>query len=204
MRLFRTIAGAQGGRVFANMGAAFGVNDELAAQIVRYFLPPMIKSITKRMESSQGLINFLDFVGTRRHDRYLADPGIFGHPQVEADGRAILATLFPNATHLRKIIENRAKVLPVTPQVLEKMLPYIAILALGAIELKTRQPLRSILHRISQGRADQVAMSNPYRALAGEVRRHRMTSHARQHTRRSSLTEVIGALFSRTDTQRAA
>ncbi|WP_125461560.1 MULTISPECIES: DUF937 domain-containing protein [Rhodomicrobium] len=204
MRLFRTIAGAQGGRVFANMGAAFGINDELAAQVVRYFLPPMIKSISRRMDTSQGLINFLDFVGTRRHDRYLADPGIFGHPQVEADGRAILATLFPNAAHLRKIIENRAKVLPLAPPLLERMLPYIAILALGAIELKTRQPLRSILHRISQGRADQVAMANPYKALAVEIRRHRLTSRARQQERRASLSEVISSLFARTDNQRAA
>jgi hypothetical protein len=186
------------------MGAAFGVNDELAAQIVRYFLPPMIKSISRRMDTSQGLITFLDFVGTRRHDRYLADPGIFGHPHVEADGRAILATLFPNAAHLRKIVENRAKVLPVQPQLLERMLPYIAILALGAIELKTRQPLRSILHRISQGRADQVAMANPYRALAGEIRRHRMTSRALEKERRTSLSDVIGALFSRTSENRRA
>ncbi len=203
MRLFRTIAGAQGGRVFANMGAAFGINDELAAQVVRYFLPPMIKSLSRRMESSQGLIYFLDFIGTRRHDRYLADPGIFGHPQVEAEGRAILGTLFPQPAHLRKIIENRAKVLPIPPQLLERMLPYIAILALGAIELKTRQPLRTILHRISQGRADQIAMANPYRALAGEIRRRRLTARGQEQDRRTGLSGVIGALFARADARAA-
>jgi hypothetical protein len=190
--------------VFANMGAAFGVNDELIAQVVRYFLPPLIKSISRRTETSQGLLYFLEFLGSRRYDRYLADPGIFGHPQVEAEGHAILATLFPNPAHLRKIIDNRARVLPVPPQMLERMLPYVAIFALGAIENKTREPMRKILHRISHGLVDDMAMSNPYRALAGEIRRRRLTTHAQDQDRRTGLSGMIGALFARTDTQRAA
>ncbi len=188
--------------MFANLGAAFGINDELAAQVVRYFLPPIIKSVSRRMESSQGLVYFLEFVGTRRHDRFLADPGIFGHPKIEAEGRAILRTLFPNASKLQKIIGNRAKVLPLSPEMLERMLPYVAILALGAIELKTRQPLKSILLSVLNGRADPVAMSNPYKALAGEIRRRRVAEH--EQDRRGGISAVFGALFARADAQRAA
>ncbi len=188
--------------MFANLGAAFGISDELAAQVVRYFLPPIIKSVSRRMESSQGLVYFLEFVGARRHDRYLADPGIFGHPQIEAEGRAILGTLFPNASQLQKIIGNRAKVLPLAPEQLEAMLPYVAILALGAIELKTRQPLKTILLRMLSGRADPVAMANPYKALAGEIRRRRVAE--REQDRRTGIAAVFGALFTRADAQRAA
>jgi hypothetical protein len=204
MRLFRTIASAQGGRVFTNMAATFGVNDELMAQVVRYFLPPLIKSILRRTESAHGLLYFLEFLGSRRNDRYLADPGIFGHPQVEAEGHAILATLFPNPAHLRKIIENRSRVLPLPPYILERMLPYIAIFALGAIENKTREPLRTILQRISSGQVDARAMSNPYRALAGEIRRRRLTARGQDQDRRTGLSGMIGALFARADSQRAA
>ena len=204
MRLFRSIAGAQGGRVFANLGAAFGINDELAAQVVRYFLPPIVKSVARRSETSSGLINLLEFNDTTRHDRYLADPAIFVQPKVEAEGRAILATLFPNPMHLQKIVGNRAKVLPLRPEMLERMLPYVAILALGAIELKTRQPLKAVLLRILNGRADPVAMANPYKALAGEVRRRRMAEFGRNKDRRSGLAAVFGTLFSRGDAQHAA
>lgn len=204
MRIFRSIAGAQGGRVFANMGAAFGINDELAAQVVRYFLPPIVKSVARRAETSGGLIYLLEFIGNKRRDRYLADPGIFVHPKVEAEGHAILATLFPNPGHLQKIIGNRTRVLPLRPELLERMLPYVAILALGAIELKTRQPLKAVLLRILNGRADPVAMANPYKALAGEVRRRRMTELGRNKDRRSGLAAVFGTLFARSDAQRAA
>ena len=201
MRLFRSIAGAQGGQVFANMGAAFNMNDELAAQVVRYFLPPIKKSISKRMETPQGLVYFLEMIGARRHDRYLADPGIFGHPQVAVEGRAILGVLFPNPAHLNKIIANRTKVLPVPPALLEKMLPYVAVLAIGAIELKTRQPLKEVLLTLLKGRADPVAAANPYKSLAGEIRRRRGN---REQDRRSGLGGIFGALFSKVDAEEAA
>jgi hypothetical protein len=204
MRLFRSIANAQGGRVFANMGAAFGINDELAAQVVRYFLPPIIKSIARRIESPNGLIYLLEFIGSRRHDRYLADPGIFVHPKIEAEGRAILATLFPNPARLQKIISNRTKVLPLQPELMERMLPYVAILALGAVELKTRQPLKAVLLRVLNGRADPVAMANPYKALAGEVRRRRIAEREHQKDRRSGIAAMFGTLFARNDAQHAA
>jgi len=203
MRLFRSIASAQGGQVFANMGAAFGINDEQAAQLVRYFMPPVTKSIIRRTESANGLVKFLDLIGTRRFDRYLADPGIFGHPQIEAEGRAILKTLFPNPDHLERIIGNRIKVLPVPPELVGRMLPYVAILALGAIELKTRQPLKEVVVKLLNGRADPVAAQNPYRALATEIRQ-RKTAHGAEDEKRARLTSVIGTLFRKTDERRAA
>jgi hypothetical protein len=207
MRLFRTIAGAHGGRVFANMGAGFGISDELAAQAVRYFLPPIIKSITRQTESSQGLLQFLEFLGTRRFDRYMDDPSIFGHPHVEEHGRVLLAALFPRGREqVRKIIANRAKVLPIAPHILEAMFPYVAVLAFGGIEQKTRQPLGNILQRIARGRVDAQGLNNPYAALAREIR-HRKAATAKPRTaarRTSGLSGVFGALFARGDARSAA
>lgn len=203
MRLFRSIASAQNGRIFNNMGAAFGINDELAAQVVRYFLPPLHKAMTKRMETPHGLMMLLELIGARRHDRYLADPGIFTHPDIEMEGRALLTTLIPNRNYIARIIENRTKVLPLPPELLEKMLPFVAILVFGAVELRTRQPLKDILLRIHDGRTDPVSASNPYRALA-EAIRERKVGRGQDDDRRSALGSVIGTLFGRTDERRAA
>ena len=197
MRLFRTIAAAQGGRVFANMGAAFGISDELAAQAVRYFLPPVIRSITRQTESSQGLLEFLDFLGARRLESFVDDPSIFGHPQVEGHGMAILTALFPRAAQVRKIIANRAKVLPISPQILEAMFPYVAVMALGAIEQKTREPLATILEQLAQERMDARTRHNPYTALAREIRRRKLDAKARAGRERGGLSGVLGGLFSR-------
>lgn len=203
MRLFRTIARAQQGHVFANMGAAFGLSDELAAQVVRYFVPPIIKSITRRTETTQGLLTFLEFLGSRRLNRYWDARGIFGHPGVEAEGREILVMLFPQAAHVRKIVTNRAKVLPVEAFVLDAMFPYVAILALAAIEQKTREPLAAIFERLNQ-ESRTTPEDNLHKALAGEIQRRRVTSKARDVSPRAGLVSVLGALFARNPDNRTA
>jgi hypothetical protein len=191
--------------VFANMGATFGISDELAAQAVRYFLPPIVKSITRQTESSQGLLQFLDFLGTRRFDRYMDDPTIFGHPHVEEHGRIILGALFARDQQIRKIIANRAKLLPIKPQLLETLFPYVAVLALGGIEQKTREPLASILQRLARGRLDAQRLNNPYAALAQEIRRRKSAARPRKTAHRAgALSGMFSGLFTRKDERPAA
>jgi hypothetical protein len=174
------------------------LSDELAAQTVRYFLPPIIRSITRQTESSQGLLQFLEFLGERRFDRYMNDPAIFGHPHVEDHGKAILAALFPRGQQVRKIIANRTKVLPVNPQVMEAMFPYIAVLALGGIEQKTHRPLGDILQRLAGPSLDPQGLRNPYSALAREIRFRKLAARPRKVTRRTSaFSGVFGNLFAR-------
>jgi hypothetical protein len=47
-------------------------------------------------------------------------------------------------------------------------------------------------------------MTNPYRALASEVRRRRIAELGRHKDRRTGIAAVFGALFMRADAQRAA
>ena len=174
------------------------------AQVVRYFLPPIVKSVTRRAETSSGLIYLLEFIGTGATTAISPTPA----SSCIRKWRRKAARYWPRCSPIRcicsKIVGNRAKVLPLRPEMLERMLPYVAILALGAIELKTRQPLKAVLLRILNGRADPVAMANPYKALAGEVRRRRVAELGRNKDRRSGLAAVFGTLFARSDAQRAA
>src|SRR5208282_2873692 len=141
MKLFHIIAGAQGDRAFFNMGQAFGFDEALMAQTVRYFIPPMAKAIEKRAQSPEGLLSVLEFLGSRRFDRFLDDPRIFGHGQVLKEGERVLDYLFVREARVKKIVENRAKVLPIEAEALQNILPYIAVMVIGAIEVRTRRPL---------------------------------------------------------------
>ena len=171
MRVFQIIASAQGAHIFSNMGQAFGFGDELMAQTVRYFVPPITKTIEKRAQTPEGLISVLEFLGSRRYDRFLEDPRIFGHAQIAEEGQRILNYLFVRKERLQKIIENRAKVLPIDPVTLEKLFPFIAVLAIAAIELRTRRPLGLILYRITKGATDDRAIANPFLALVQYLRK---------------------------------
>jgi hypothetical protein len=171
MKLFQIIASAQGGRAFSNMGQVFGFSEELMAQTVRYFIPPMAKAIEKRAQTPEGLLSVLEFLGSRRYDRFLDDSRIFGHGQVFQEGARVLGFLFVREARVNKIIENRAKVLPIEVGALQSILPFIAVMVIGAIEVKTRRPLGFICHRISKGTIDERALANPYIALAQHLRK---------------------------------
>lgn len=171
MKLFQIIASAQGGRAFTNMAQAFGFSDEIMAQAVRYFLPPITKAIEKRAQTPEGLLSVLEFLGARRYDRFLDDPRIFGHAHVRQEGERALSYLFTSETRIKKLISNRVKVLPFDERELEQLFPVIAIMALGAIGVRTRRPLGVILHRLNKGMADDRSAANPYLALAQHLRK---------------------------------
>jgi len=182
MKLFQIIASAQGSRAFSNMGQAFGFTDELMAQAVRYFIPPMAKAIEKRAQTHEGLLAVLEFLGSRRYDRFLDDPRIFGHGQVQKEGERVLEYLFVRDSRVKKIIENRTKVLPIEAPALQNILPYIAVMVIGAIEVKTRRPLGVIWHRIAKGAADDRELANPYLALAQHLKKQERDQ--KEHRRR--------------------
>ena len=189
MRVFQIIASAQGARIFSNMGEAFGFGDELMAQTVRYFIPPITKSIEKRAQTPEGLVSVLEFLGSRRYDRFLEEPRIFGHAQISDEGQRILDYLFSRKERIQKIIENRAKVLPIDPVTLEKLFPFIAVLAIGAIEIRTRRPLGLILYRVTKGATDDRAIANPFLALVQYLRKQ---EHHQKEGRKRRLFSFFG------------
>ena len=193
MKLFQIIASAQGSRAFSNMGQAFGFTDELMAQTVRYFIPPMAKAIEKRAQTPEGLLSVLEFLGSRRYDRFLDDPRIFGHAQVQKEGERVLDYLFVREARVKKIIENRTKVLPIEAAALQNILPYIAVMVIGAIEVKTRRPLGVIWHRIAKGATDDRALANPYLALAQHLKKQERDQKEQRRRRFFSFLGVGAA-----------
>lgn len=189
MKLFQIIAGAQGNRAFVNMGAAFGFGDELMAQTVRYFIPPVAKAIERRAQTPEGLLSVLEFLGSRRYDRFLDDPRIFGHAQVQKEGQRVLDYLFVREARINKIVENRAKVLPIDAPTLHKLLPFIAVMVIGGIEVRTRRPLGVILYRITKGETDDRAIANPYLALAQHLKKQ---EREQKDQRRRRLFAFLG------------
>jgi len=157
---------------------------------VRYFIPPITKAIEKRAQTPEGLLSVLEFLGSRRYDRFLDDARIFGHAQVAKEGQRVLDFLFVREARVHKIVENRARVLPIDPVTLEKMFPFIAVLAIGAIEIRTRRPLGVILYRVTKGATDDRAIANPFLALVQHLRKQ---ERAQKDQRKRRLFSFFGA-----------
>ncbi len=199
MKLFRIIADTQSGRTFENMGQTYGLSDEMAAQVTRYFLPPIKKVLARRSETVEGMVSVLEFLGARRCDRVMEDARMFGHPRVAEEGERILAYLFGENGHTAKLVEKRARALQVEPRVLDQMLPFIAVLAIGAVEKRTRRPLGVVLHRMAKGAMEPRDLLNPYTALAAQIKKR--DASERNGGKRPSL---FGGLFARPESRSAA
>jgi hypothetical protein len=171
------------------MGQAFGYSDELMAQAVRYFIPPIAKAIERRAQTPDGLLSVLEFLGSRRYGRFLDDPRIFGHSQVLKEGERVLGYLFAREERIKKLVENRAQRLPIEPAAIHKLLPYIAVMVIGAVEVRTRRPLGVIWHRITRGATDDRAIANPYLALAEHLKRQ---EREQRDQRRHRLFSFLG------------
>lgn len=197
MKLFAIIASTQSGQLFDALGQNFGVGGEAAAQATRYFLPVLRKAVERKAETLPGLIAVLEFLGARRHDRLIADPRMVGHPRVAEEGENILAFLFPNREFLKKIVLRRAETLRLDAGALERMLPFIAVLAIGAIERRTRRPLAAIVQRLTNGAIEQRGLINPYAALAVQLR-------LRQQNAQGGLARMFGGLFGRQERRAVA
>lgn len=206
MKLFRIVAGAQSGRAFANMGQVFGLSDEMAARVVRYFIPPIAKTIQRRAQTAEGLLSVLEFLGSRRYDRFLDDPRIFGHPTVAEEGERVLEFVFSGKSRTKAIIARRAQALTIPEDRLERMFPYIAVMTLGAIEVRTRRPLGTVLHRLNNGKSDARAVANPYLALSQELRRRERDEKSRRRKmglRALRVGNVLGGLVARSGPEAA-
>jgi hypothetical protein len=86
-------------------------------------------------------------------------------------------------------VENRAQRLPIEPAAIHRLLPFIAVMVIGAIEVRTRRPLGVIWHRITRGAADDRAIANPYLALAEHLKRQ---EREQRDQRRRRLFSFLG------------
>jgi hypothetical protein len=191
MKLFRIIADAQSGKIFDHMGQAFGLSGEMAAVVTRYFLPPIKKVLERRSDTLEGMVSVLEFLGSRRCDRVMDDPRMFGHARVAEEGERILNYLFGESGYRATLIEKRAKALQVEPRVLEQALPFIAVIAIGAVEKRTRRPLGVVLHRMAKGAIQPPELLNPYAALAAHIKKRQPSKPWRP--------SIFGSMFSRAE-----
>lgn len=191
MKLFQTIAAAQNGRLFPLLGQAYGVDANLAAQIVRLFLPAVTKAVARRAETGEGVVTLLQFLGAERYDETLDRPDVFRDSRLAEEGRYILHMLFAHAGQIDKIVANRAKVLPVADTLLADMFPHIALVGVAALQRCSREPLKVILEGLTESVAEPRSIANPYAALADEVELRLQ----RDRGSKRSLSGVFGTLF---------
>jgi len=170
MKLFRIISDAQGGRVFANLGGLVGLSEEATARCVECLCEPLVEAVERRTSDREGVIELLDLFSARRYDRFLTSTQIFGHPRSPAEGQRIVDFLIEDRETLEHIISVQQDKFSLERTTIDALLPYVAIMVMGAMEHRLHAPFTEIVERLEDPDLTAQATRNPFTTLAELLR----------------------------------
>jgi len=136
MNLLDTILNAGGGAVVQNMSKSLGLGETQTQSALGQLLPAVARAIGNNGSSGDGLGALLGALGKGNHQRYLENPELLGHNDTVNDGNNILGHLFGNKEVSRNIASKASANTGIGADILKKMLPMVASVAMGALSQK--------------------------------------------------------------------
>ena len=136
MNLLNTILQAGGGAVIQNMSKSLGLGESQTQSALGQLLPAVARAISKNGSSSDGLGSLLGALGKGNHQRYLDNPELVGQADTINDGNGILGHLFGSKDVSRNLASRASANTGIGADILKKMLPMVASVAMGALSQK--------------------------------------------------------------------
>ena len=137
MNLLEMILSAQNGGAAQQAGAAFGLNQNQSQGAIAALLPAISSALKQNTSSPQGLAGLLGALQNGNHSQYLDNPATLNNQASVSDGNAILGHLFGSKDVSRQVASNAAAKTGISSDILKKMLPLVATLAMGSLSKQT-------------------------------------------------------------------
>ncbi len=140
MNLLEMIMQTQGGGAAQQAGNQLGLNQNQTQSAIAALLPAISSALKKNTQSPQGLAGLLGALQKGNHQQYIEQPEMMGRPETITDGNAILGHLFGSKEVSRAVAGRAAEKTGIGADVLKKLLPMVATMAMGSLSQQTRQP----------------------------------------------------------------
>ena len=140
MNLLDMIMSAQGGASAQQAGAQLGLNQQQSQSAIAALLPAISSALKQNTASPQGLAGLLGALQGGKHEQYLENPQMIGQQQTVTDGNAILGHLFGSKDVSRAVAGHAAQKTGIGADVLKKLLPLVATMAMGSLSKQTKAP----------------------------------------------------------------
>ena len=152
MSLYNLIAAGHNGQCFALLARRFMISEPQAARAVQFLIPALLPSFESWLSAPGGVAAYLQLLSRGNYQQALASPTIFSN-HFERDRGVHLLETFRAAREIdgadfARAVEGSG----VSYRVLSQMAPFVALLMIGALRIKTEAPLRQILGRRLGGR----------------------------------------------------
>ncbi|PHR61681.1 MAG: hypothetical protein COA43_02840 [Robiginitomaculum sp.] len=140
MNLIEMIMQAQGGKIAQSAGGQFGLNAQQSQSAIAALLPAISSALKKNTASPQGLQGLLGALQGNDHGRYMDNPDVYSHSATRNEGNAILGHLFGSKDVSRAVASHASQKSGIGADILKKMLPMVATMAMGSLSKQTQQP----------------------------------------------------------------
>ena len=139
MDLLNMILNQGNGRAVRELAGNFGLDENQATSALSGLLPVLAKGLARNASTPGGLDSLLGALGGGNHARYLEDPSILAREESINDGNGILGHILGSKEVSRKLADRTAESTGIGADILKKMLPMVASLAMGALSRQTAQ-----------------------------------------------------------------
>ena len=137
MNMMDMIMAAAGGQAPQQVGQQFGLNQQQSQGAIAALLPAISSALKQNTSSPQGLAGLLGALQNGQHEQYLDNPAQLGQPAAVSEGNAILGHLFGSKDVSRAVASKASAQSGVGADVLKKMLPMVAMMAMGSLGKQT-------------------------------------------------------------------
>jgi hypothetical protein len=136
MNMMDMIMEAAGGNTAQQAGNQFGLSPQQSQQAIGALLPAISSAMKQNTASPQGLAGLLGALQNGGHEQYLENPQALAQ-NAQTDGNAILGHLFGTKDVSRAVAGRAAEQTGIDSSVLKKMLPMVAMMAMGGMSKQT-------------------------------------------------------------------
>ena len=138
LNMMDMIMSAAGGKAPQEIGQQFGLDANQSQNAISALLPAISSGLKQNASSPQGLAGLLSALQDGSHDQYLDNPANLSRPDVVEEGNGVLGHLFGSKEVSRAVAGKASEQSGVSSDILKKMLPMVAMMAMGSLNKQTR------------------------------------------------------------------
>ncbi len=133
MNLLQAILSAQGGGAVQQLSNNLGLREDQTVSAMKALLPALAAGLQRNTSQQGGLESLMAALSGGSHQRYLDDPSTLGLQDTISDGNGILGHILGSKDVSRQVAARASAQTGIGADVLKRMLPLLASLAMGAM-----------------------------------------------------------------------
>jgi hypothetical protein len=152
MDLLKMVLNAGSGSALQQLARNFGLDANQTSSAITNLLPALGQGLARNATKPGGLENLMGALSSGSHERYVDNIEILGSEDTVQDGNGILGHILGSKDVSRQVANNAAAQTGIGADVLKKMLPVVAAMAMGALSKQSSgAALQSLGGATSQG-----------------------------------------------------